>query len=178
MALRADTSLGLFVVARIASRLGITVTFAPSRYGGTRATVLIPAQVLVADSDTEDRIVVSDPQPPIDWPEPRASIHSNGFMPRSEDAPADKTDKPRPSPRPAPAVTKEGERPPLPQRRPQQSLVSQLRDSTDDSLDGVADISSDYQAEPGNVPEFDQSRTLSAFRKGTKRGRESDVTAD
>jgi hypothetical protein len=182
MALRADTSLGLFVVARIASRLGITVTFAPSRYGGTRATVLIPAQVLVAEGHTEDRIVVSEPQPPIDWPEPRASIHSNGFLPRASDRP----DKPRPRPRQATvettaetavektagtkAVSKDGERAPLPQRRPQQNLVSQLRDTPDDDIDDAV--------ESENVPQFDQSRTLSAFHKGTQRGRESDVTAD
>ncbi|WP_415830390.1 nitrate- and nitrite sensing domain-containing protein, partial [Kibdelosporangium persicum] len=63
MALRADTSLGLFVVARIASRLDITVTFDPSRYGGTRATVLIPQQILVTDGQAEDPMVVSEPAP-------------------------------------------------------------------------------------------------------------------
>lgn len=49
MALRADSSLGLFVVARLAAKLGITVTFDPSRYGGLRATVLIPAQHLAGE---------------------------------------------------------------------------------------------------------------------------------
>ncbi|MBP2330134.1 signal transduction histidine kinase [Kibdelosporangium banguiense] len=167
MALRADTSLGLFVVARIASRLGITVTFAPSRYGGTRATVLIPTQVLVADGQTEDRIVVSDPQPPIEWPEPRAAIHSSGVLARAEEKP----EKPRPKPRPAPDETPQGERAPLPQRRPQQNLVTQLRDDPDDDH-------GDDDVESGNAREFDQSRTLSAFHKGTLRGRESDMSAD
>ncbi|WP_028662793.1 nitrate- and nitrite sensing domain-containing protein [Saccharomonospora halophila] len=46
MALRADSSLGLFVVARLASRLGVLVTFDSSRYGGTRATALIPTDIL------------------------------------------------------------------------------------------------------------------------------------
>jgi signal transduction histidine kinase len=50
MALRADSSLGLFVVARLAAKLGITVTFDPSRYGGLRATVLIPAQHLAGEA--------------------------------------------------------------------------------------------------------------------------------
>lgn len=49
MALRADSSLGLFVVARLAAKLGFTVTFDPSRYGGLRATVLIPAQHLARE---------------------------------------------------------------------------------------------------------------------------------
>ncbi|HWD01033.1 MAG TPA: nitrate- and nitrite sensing domain-containing protein [Amycolatopsis sp.] len=54
MALRADSSLGLFVVARLAARLGITVTFDPSRYGGTRATVLIPTQHLAGEEPADD----------------------------------------------------------------------------------------------------------------------------
>ncbi|MEV0065689.1 nitrate- and nitrite sensing domain-containing protein [Amycolatopsis sp. NPDC050768] len=53
MALRADSSLGLFVVARLASRLDITVTFDPSRYGGTRATVLIPSQHLAGNESVD-----------------------------------------------------------------------------------------------------------------------------
>ncbi|MFC0110982.1 sensor histidine kinase [Kibdelosporangium aridum] len=191
MALRADTSLGLFVVARIASRLDITVTFDPSRYGGTRATVLLPKHILVTDGQAEDPMVVSEPAPaapppaapaqaPLppaaaQWPEPREAAHSNGFLPR-------RTDSPRPRPAPAPPVAEEPEpvaetkpdtetgRAPLPQRRPQQNLVSQLRDEPADTSENIE--------QPEESRDYGQSRTLSAFHKGTQRGRESDVTAD
>ncbi|MDS1271394.1 nitrate- and nitrite sensing domain-containing protein [Lipingzhangella sp. LS1_29] len=43
MALTEDSRLGLFVVARLAHRHGVTVQLRPSPYGGTRAIVLIPA---------------------------------------------------------------------------------------------------------------------------------------
>jgi signal transduction histidine kinase len=78
MALRADSSLGLFVVARLAAKLGMTVTFDPSRYGGLRATVLIPSQHLAgqrpgqgdepASTPPEDTAVLA----PVGAPAPRA----------------------------------------------------------------------------------------------------------
>ena len=43
-----DARLGLYVVARLASGLGLDVEFRPSVFGGTRVVVLIPAE-LVAD---------------------------------------------------------------------------------------------------------------------------------
>jgi hypothetical protein len=113
-------------------------------------------------------MVMSDPAPAmasaIAWPEPHDAAQSDGFRPRA-------TDKPRPQPVPAPVAPEEtpreeGGRPPLPQRRPQENLISQLRDDPDN------DVESD------DAREFGQSRTLSAFHKGTQRGRESDVTAD
>jgi signal transduction histidine kinase len=46
MALPEDPRLGLFVVSRLAGRHGVRVGLRPSPYGGTRATVLIPASLL------------------------------------------------------------------------------------------------------------------------------------
>ncbi|NJQ02249.1 sensor histidine kinase [Streptomyces zingiberis] len=43
-----DARLGLYVVARLATGLGLTVEFRPSVFGGTRVIVMIPAE-LVAD---------------------------------------------------------------------------------------------------------------------------------
>ncbi|MBE1470087.1 hypothetical protein H4W33_009161 [Kibdelosporangium phytohabitans] len=196
MALRADTSLGLFVVARIASRLAITVTFDPSRYGGTRATVLIPTSILVTDGQAEDSMAVSETEPdrPIERrvtadqqrPQPGEAEQSDAVLPRAaveprpapaapaaseSRPPADSAGKPKPSPA----------RAPLPQRRPQQNLVAQLRegpaaeqvDTVDTSGSGAgADEAAD------GVREHGKTRTLSAFHRGTRRGRESDVTAD
>lgn len=48
MALRQDTRLGLFVVARLAIKHGIGVELRTSAYGGTRAVVLIPTALIVA----------------------------------------------------------------------------------------------------------------------------------
>jgi len=51
MALLDEPRLGLFVVARLAARHGIAVRLSPSPYGGTRATALIPADLLEAPTD-------------------------------------------------------------------------------------------------------------------------------
>jgi len=46
MALSAEPRLGLFVVARLAARHGISVSLRESAYGGTRAIVLVRAELL------------------------------------------------------------------------------------------------------------------------------------
>ncbi|MFB9908612.1 sensor histidine kinase [Allokutzneria oryzae] len=53
MALKGDSRLGLFVVARLASRLGIKVELRTSPYGGTRAIILIPNEVLASKAAPE-----------------------------------------------------------------------------------------------------------------------------
>lgn len=59
MALKADSRLGLFVIARLASRLAVTVEFRVSPYGGTRAIVLLPSQILAGEAAEE-----TEPQQP------------------------------------------------------------------------------------------------------------------
>ncbi|WAL63295.1 nitrate- and nitrite sensing domain-containing protein [Amycolatopsis cynarae] len=54
MALSAEPRLGLFVVARLASRHGLTVTLRRSAYGGTRAIVLVRSELLTAVPQPED----------------------------------------------------------------------------------------------------------------------------
>uniref|UniRef100_UPI000A01C846 nitrate- and nitrite sensing domain-containing protein n=1 Tax=Nocardia pseudovaccinii TaxID=189540 RepID=UPI000A01C846 len=49
-ALSTDSRLGLFVVAKLAARQGISVRLTESDYGGIRAIVLIPATVLTAET--------------------------------------------------------------------------------------------------------------------------------
>ncbi|GHF51992.1 signal transduction histidine kinase [Amycolatopsis bartoniae] len=65
MALSQEPRLGLFVVARLASRHGISVTLRPSAYGGTRAIVLVRSELLT-------------PVPLADEPEPAAPVPSQG----------------------------------------------------------------------------------------------------
>lgn len=184
MALRADSSLGLFVVARLAAKLGITVTFDPSRYGGLRATVLIPAQHLAGEQHAdllddaeftplEDTAVfapVGGPAPQARESSPRAGLVT---------AQVERDAKPRPYPAralpPLDSAVTEGthasgpaappselgdDRPLLPQRVPQQNLLTQLEDEPDE--DGHNDV----------VPGESTARTLAAFHKGTRRGRD------
>jgi hypothetical protein len=53
MALSSEPRLGLFVVARLAARHGVSVTLRDSAYGGTRAIVLIRAELLGPATDAE-----------------------------------------------------------------------------------------------------------------------------
>lgn len=53
MALKGDSRLGLFVVARLALRLGVRVELRDSPYGGTRAVILVPNEVLASDVRTQ-----------------------------------------------------------------------------------------------------------------------------
>ncbi|OQO90902.1 histidine kinase [Saccharomonospora piscinae] len=54
MALSEEPRLGLFVVARLAAKHGFTVTLRESAYGGTRAIVLVRADLLSELDDGED----------------------------------------------------------------------------------------------------------------------------
>ncbi|WP_033290955.1 sensor histidine kinase [Amycolatopsis jejuensis] len=184
MALRADSSLGLFVVARLASRLGVTVTFDPSRYGGTRATVLIPSHHLAdpaAPEPAEDAPVLAPVGAPMVMEAAPARIVRPVPDQQQAATPRPYPARPLPSPSPRepehhsgdlhiPAVpaaapepdlsTLQGdERPRLPRRQPQQNLVAQLQDETgaeDVDLTGVGETT---------------ARTLMAFHKGTRRAR-------
>ncbi len=72
MALRDDTRIGFFVVARLARRHGIRVSLVESAYGGIRAAVLIPTNLITfIEGETTDR-----PADDVSWfdkPEPAAA---------------------------------------------------------------------------------------------------------
>ncbi|MFF4269680.1 nitrate- and nitrite sensing domain-containing protein [Streptomyces sp. NPDC001536] len=54
VALADDLRLGMFVIGRLATRHGITVTLRPSPYGGTTAIVLLPQEIVVRElADTD-----------------------------------------------------------------------------------------------------------------------------
>ncbi|WP_344733949.1 sensor histidine kinase, partial [Spinactinospora alkalitolerans] len=70
MALNEDARLGLFVVARLAAKHDINVELCSSPYGGTRAIILIPAELIVSG----DAPVPGPPRTaPAAAPVPRAS---------------------------------------------------------------------------------------------------------
>jgi hypothetical protein len=63
MALSHEPRLGLFVVARLASRHGIAVTLRHSAYGGTRAIVLVRSELLTPVPLAEEPEPVAPPVP-------------------------------------------------------------------------------------------------------------------
>ncbi|MCX4094738.1 sensor histidine kinase [Nocardia sp. alder85J] len=54
--LSADSRLGLFVVAQLATRHGISVRLSDSDYGGIRAIVLIPVRLITTDPPVTDHL--------------------------------------------------------------------------------------------------------------------------
>jgi hypothetical protein len=204
MALKADTRLGLFVVARLSARLGINVVFDSSRYGGTRATVLIPTEFLAsdgqfvtdADSDFQNSSRETRPKESPGRSEngARRTVSVLGLLERDR-ATGDNLSKSTETatvmssdtgtsreverPHASPAESRVGAAPqqqpdaaagpgraPLPQRQPQQNIVDQLRD--------------DPELDAGEVDQFAERTvsTISAFQRGTRRGRHSDESAE
>ncbi|MEV5474181.1 sensor histidine kinase [Streptomyces sp. NPDC003328] len=104
VALADDLRLGMFVVARLATRHGIGVTLRPSPYGGTTAIVLVPHDIVVRQSPSSRKTPSEVPgrRPGHLGAEPSAA-------PSTEGAAA-------------------GEAAPLPRRVPQTSLAAELRE--------------------------------------------------
>ncbi|MEU2100784.1 nitrate- and nitrite sensing domain-containing protein [Nocardia sp. NPDC019255] len=70
--LSSDTRLGLFVVAKLAHRHGISVRLGESVYGGVRAVVLIPSALLQSDTSPR-RQNDAEPVEPVRTPAPGAA---------------------------------------------------------------------------------------------------------
>ncbi|QYX81667.1 sensor histidine kinase [Streptomyces akebiae] len=70
VALADDLRLGMFVIARLATRHGITVTLRPSPYGGTTAIVLIPDEIVVRESPVPDE----DGTDPVELPSRTSAV--------------------------------------------------------------------------------------------------------
>ncbi|MFJ9753508.1 nitrate- and nitrite sensing domain-containing protein [Streptomyces sp. NPDC101149] len=104
VALADDLRLGMFVVARLATRHGIGVTLRPSPYGGTTAIVLVPDDIVVHRS-----------------PSPRK-------MPPAEAGRGPGPLGAGPSAAPSTEAAAPGETAPLPRRVPQTSLAAELRE--------------------------------------------------
>jgi signal transduction histidine kinase len=195
MALRADSSLGLFVVARLAARLGITVTFDPSRYGGLRATVLIPAQHLDGNQQAdqadaaelaslEDTAVLA----PVGGPAPQAKESSSSAM-NTFSSPAGQIPTKRdaqPNPYPTRGLTPPDAVPAAPSVAPEGMYASgQAAPPTERGDDRPRlprrepqqNLVSQLRDEPDDdqndvVPGENTARTLTAFHKGTRRWRD------
>ncbi|GAA2285575.1 histidine kinase [Streptomyces ruber] len=62
VALADDLRLGMFVIARLATRHGISVTLRPSPYGGTTAIVLVPHDIVVRETEDGPAADTGDPE--------------------------------------------------------------------------------------------------------------------
>ncbi len=168
VALADDLRLGMFVIARLATRHGIAVTLRSSPYGGTTAIVLIPHDIVVpepveefapdASSAPEDEAVVA---------EKAAASPTTATGRAVEDADAAPAARPvippARSPEPAAAVDLGGLAP-LPRRVPQTSLASELREEA-----GPAE-------EDEELEDFTAERaasSLAGFQRGTLQARDS-----
>ncbi|MFE3545355.1 nitrate- and nitrite sensing domain-containing protein [Nocardia sp. NPDC059177] len=168
--LSSDSRLGLFVVARLSTAHGVSVRLSESDYGGIRAIVLIPQQLLAGEADPSSmppamtgplrRGLPAAPQEPA----PIAAIES-------APAPvatlvADPPPPPRPVVAPAPempAVQPQNydDRPALPRRHRQANIAPELTEPA---------------AEAPRAPErprsAEQARDImSAIENGTRQGR-------
>ncbi|MFG3159712.1 nitrate- and nitrite sensing domain-containing protein [Streptomyces sp. NPDC048232] len=174
VALADDLRLGMFVVARLAHRHGITVTLRSSPYGGTTAIVLIPHEIVVREP--VDEPPAAPASAPADGP------GSGGSASGGSVDPAGPTVRPRPVPASraepaAPATPASASAPvsaaasasepnglaPLPRRVPQTSLAAELRDEdTAGDRDDAPDDYADFTAERA-------ASSLGGFQRGTLR---------
>ncbi|MBK6017151.1 nitrate- and nitrite sensing domain-containing protein [Streptomyces sp. MBT53] len=163
VALADDLRLGMFVIARLATRHRIAVTLRSSPYGGTTAIVLIPHEIVVPE--------------PLEDPAPVAAkgadeaVTVERVAATAEEAAEIAGPTPRalpaipPARSPEPSVTADlGGLTPLPRRVPQTSLASELREEA-----GPAE-------EDGELEDFTAERaasSLAGFQRGTFQARDS-----
>ncbi|QFQ95714.1 HAMP domain-containing protein [Streptomyces phaeolivaceus] len=184
VALADDLRLGMFVIARLANRHGITVTLRASPYGGTTAIVLIPDEIVVRDAPDPDEDVTDTAEPPSRTslvaarvaaaaePEPEPVRPEPGRVPeerpvahaRTADAVKDANGS-RPTADRKPRPGKKGGLVPLPRRIPQTSLSAELKEESEPCLDGDAD---DFTAERA-------ASSLAGFQRGTLQARDDDA---
>ncbi|WP_405670519.1 nitrate- and nitrite sensing domain-containing protein [Streptomyces sp. NBC_01530] len=154
VALADDLRLGMFVIARLATRHGIAVTLRPSPYGGTTAIVLLPHEIVVRES-------------------PAAGDSSAAAEPATGEQPAEPVREPGPAAPartvPAPTLASSARREgvaPLPRRVPQTSLAVELREEpAGDEHNGHAE---EFTAERA-------AASLAGFQRGTLRARDDDA---
>ncbi|WP_345494982.1 ATP-binding protein [Nocardia callitridis] len=180
-ALSADSRLGLFVVARLATRNGVSVRLSESDFGGVRAVVRIPSALVADDTDQPPsaHAMPDRKAPAATSPTHRSSIDRVGAakpFPPATGAPNGRTETP-PTPPTPPTSTppngesrphREGTKPALPRRTRQANHPAGPQDSNSTAADsGAAQPTRERQA---RSPE--QARDLmAAIETGTRQGR-------
>ncbi|MEV6658068.1 sensor histidine kinase [Nocardia fluminea] len=176
--LSSDSRLGLFVVARLALAHGVSVRLSESDYGGIRAIVLIPQQLLAGEAD------LAGTPPTMTGPLRRGLPTAQESEPiaalESAPAPVATLVADPPTPRPmapapeAPAVqnprydTGSDERPALPRRSRQTNLAPEL-----------AEPAAEAPSAPERPRSAEQARDImSAIENGTRQGRKPQTTSN
>ncbi|WP_433191660.1 sensor histidine kinase [Nocardia sp. CA-107356] len=175
-ALSADSRLGLFVVAQLAARHGVSVRVTESDYGGIRAIVLIPAALLAngtpaLSSGAEPLESVRRRRHPVPFvdssPYGVAETDSAVLTAPPLAPPAAEPEPPANPPRPtfeAPQPTGSDTRPALPRRNRQASIAPQLAQQ--------APTEPPAEQPPERERSATQARDLmSAIENGTRQGR-------
>lgn len=179
-ALSSDSRLGLFVVAQLAVRHGVSVRLAESDYGGIRAIVLIPSALLTGETPTQAPLSEL-PDPARRHPHLPAPAALEAAAPEPVAAPTATLVAEPPNPvrdsdfrsEPAPSATPDS-RPALPRRNRQASLAPQLAEPANPP-------SSTVPPAPERTRSAEQARDLmSAIENGTRQGRKplSDSASD
>ncbi|MGZ3102177.1 sensor histidine kinase [Streptomyces sp. H72] len=167
VALADDLRLGMFVVARLAHRHGITVTLRSSPYGGTTAIVLLPHDIVVPDP-------VAGPGADDGAPAPEALASVASGAGEGRPLPVKRL-SPAARPVPATAPAEADGLVPLPRRVPQTSLAAELRDegpaAGPDGPDAAGDGYADFTAERA-------ASSLAGFQRGTLRAQAADADVD
>ncbi|MEV0338286.1 nitrate- and nitrite sensing domain-containing protein [Nocardia sp. NPDC050713] len=172
--LSADSRLGLFVVAQLGVRHGVTVRLAESDYGGIRAIVLLPTALLVTETapsapETPATDQTRRPRHPVPFIEaPGTETPGGATEPTAAVLTMDPPAAPKPEPAAPdpngstsapPATTADG-RPVLPKRNRQTNLAPQLAQPS--TPEPVAE----------RERSAEQARDLmSAIENGTRQGR-------
>ncbi|MGY0499698.1 nitrate- and nitrite sensing domain-containing protein [Nocardia sp. FBN12] len=176
--LSSDSRLGLFVVARLALAHGVSVRLSESDYGGIRAIVLIPQQLLAGEAD------LAGTPPTMTGPLRRGlpAPQESGPIAALESAPAPVAtlvaDPPTPRPMaPAPEMpavapprydTASDERPALPRRSRQTNLAPEL-----------AEPAAETPSAPERPRSPEQARDImSAIENGTRQGRKQQTPSN
>lgn len=179
VALADDLRLGMFVIARLATRHGIAVTLRSSPYGGTTAIVLIPHEIVVPeapeestpgaskDTDVAEAVVAEKAE----RAEKAAVSVATTLADRAVDAPGPAAEvrpviPPARSPESEPATAGLGGLTPLPRRVPQTSLASELREE-------AGPVEEDTELEDFTAERAASS--LAGFQRGTFQARDEDA---
>jgi signal transduction histidine kinase len=173
MALLDDPRIGFFVVARLAHQHGMRVSLTESTYGGVRAGVLVPSALITTGNQdyADDHNAGDGTVEPTDQILPavvdEAIANTNG----SSQLQSMTTEPPTSlagtsAEKPAIQETQRADdRPALPRRRPQEHLASQLQaELAVGANDETSEQNFDLAAQQAQ-------HTLSAFQRGTQRGR-------
>jgi anti-sigma regulatory factor (Ser/Thr protein kinase) len=180
MALAGRRHLGLFVVSRLARRHSISVSLQESAYGGIKAVVLIPAELLPGTHGNNARAQPLRPVPAERSASrrhelPASTLPALGPATRSRSGDTATVRTPQPprldtSPRPAPHRSPgipRSNRPDLPQRRRQTHLSPQLQLGS--GMPEPVD-----EAPAGQRRNADVMRnSMTAFQRGTRQARNS-----